>query len=200
MIFDLHTHTTLSSCSVLGIDHMLGIAEKIGLDGLCVTDHQTMGIRDAISEGLQPNGVTVIFGMEYATSEGDFLIFGPYEEIPAGLDAKRLLHHVSETRGAAVAAHPFRADRPVARHLIRHGACTAIECINGRNSEIENLDALRWGHHRGLAGTGGSDAHTPAEIGNAITRFSMDVRSRADLIHALRTRRCRPERHFQTAA
>lgn len=193
MIFDLHIHTTLSPCSVMGIDSLLDSAVLAGLDGICVTDHQTMAIRHHLTEGLQKNGLTVIFGMEYATDDGDFLIFGPYEDIQKDMDAVQLLTHVRNTGGAVVAAHPFRKERPVSEHLVADGLCPAMESVNGRNSTLENLQSSRWRSKYQLVETGGSDAHSPVEIGRVVTRFDAPVHTRRDLIDAIRDGRCRPE-------
>ena len=71
MLFDLHIHTTLSACSQLRLEQILSEASEKGLDGVCITDHHTMAVRHAISEGIQANGLCVIFGMEYSTREAE---------------------------------------------------------------------------------------------------------------------------------
>ena len=195
MLIDMHTHTTLSSCSVLDIHDMIGIAKDRGLDGFCVTDHHTMDIRHYITEGIQKNGVTVIFGMEYDTPDGDFLIFGPYERIPQKMQAKKLLNHIKNTGGIAIAAHPFRKNRPVTKHLLQDRFCTMVESINGRNSDIENLNVKNLTNYDELTKVGGSDAHTADELGNTVTHFPLPIRSRQDLLFALTYGLCQPERH-----
>jgi len=193
MLFDVHTHTNLSSCSVNNIHEMIDIANHIGLDGICITDHQTMDIRNDIKEGTQENGVVVIIGMEYDTPGGDFLLFGPYEHISTDMDAGCLLNHVGVTGGIAIAAHPFRTDRPVNDRFLGKGLTTVIESINGRNSDIENVKADKWNKKYKLAGVGGSDAHTPGELGTVVTRFSMPIHSRGDFIYALKNDTYHPE-------
>ncbi len=193
MIFDMHTHTTLSSCSVIDIHEIIDVAKNSGLDGICITDHQTMDIRHHITEGSQTNGLIVIFGMEYNTLDGDFLIYGPYEHIDKEMKSADLLNYVNDTKGIAIAAHPFRKDRPVKEGFFQSRLCTMIESINGRNSDIENLKADRWRKRYALTEIGGSDAHTLDELGRAVTRFSMPIRSRKDLIYALNHNLCRPE-------
>lgn len=193
MIFDMHTHTILSSCSVLDFNEIIDIARIIGLDGICITDHRTMDIRHHITEGIQPNGVIVIFGMEYDTPHGDFLIFGSYEHIPQNMAALDLLNYIKHTKGIAIAAHPFRKNRPVKESFVRDKLCTVVESINGRNSEIENLKTETWQKRYRQTQTGGSDAHTPHELGKVVTRFSMPIYSRKDLVYALRHGLCKPE-------
>jgi predicted metal-dependent phosphoesterase TrpH len=201
MIFDMHTHTNLSSCSTLDVHDMIDEAGKLDLDGVCITDHQTMDVRHQIKEGPQSNGLIVIVGMEYDTPDGDFLIFGPYEEIPPGMGGEALLNHVKTTGGVAVAAHPFRKGRMLNETLVQNRLCHVAEGINGRNSDIENLKFDRLRKRYGLTEIGGSDAHTLTELGRAVTRFSAPIRSRKDLIYALDHSLCEPgqRQHLKTA-
>jgi hypothetical protein len=186
MIFDLHVHTTFSPCSRLTVDQLLSQAKALGLDGICITDHDTMAVRNRLQEGLQDNGLCVIVGMEYTTGEGDFLLFGPFENLPPGMPARRLLAMVDQEGGVAIAAHPFRTLRKTTEDLITGGLCRIIEGINGRNLDHENSAALSLaGRHR-VQMVNGSDAHSAAELGRARTILHGTVRNRADLIACLK--------------
>ncbi len=186
MKLDIHIHTELSSCSSLRIEDIMEYPASPDLDGLCITDHGTMAIRNHLKEGVQKNGLTVFFGMEYETRDGDFLIFGPYEEIPGEMDAVSLLDFVKKTGGAAIAAHPFRSERPVAEYIIEKDLCHIIEGVNGRNRDIENLRVEGWRKKYSFFETGGSDAHSLAELGEVTTNFTVPVRSRSDFVYALK--------------
>jgi len=186
MILDMHVHSSLSPCSRLHPLDILRSARSRGLDGVCITDHHTMEARNAVREGVQADGLCVIIGQEYSTLEGDFLLFGPYEALPRGLDAMRLLRYVRETGGAAVAAHPFRAGRGTAQWVLESGSCLHAEGENGRNSLQENRTAREWLPRCGLTSLGGSDAHSLQELGGVATRFEYPIRSRLELIHALK--------------
>lgn len=193
MLFDLHVHTALSPCSNMNIADIVDRARERGLDGVCITDHQTMDIRHLFAEGIQENGLCVLFGMEYSTPQGDFLLFGPFENMAPNLDADLLLSTVRDHGGAAVAAHPFRKARPTDERLVRNGLCRGVECVNGRNTSHENAAVDHWVQRYCLARCGGSDAHTLDELGTFATRFHVPIRSRADLIQALDQGLCRPE-------
>jgi hypothetical protein len=177
----------------MNIDDIVVRARQRGLDGICITDHNTMDIRHAIAEGIQENGLCVLFGMEYSTPQGDFLIFGQFEDLASDLDGDLLLSTVRNRGGAAVAAHPFRKARPTDERLVRSSLCCGVERINGRNTFSENSAVERWIRRYRLTQCGGSDAHTLDELGTFATRFFMPVRSRADLIQALDRGLCRPE-------
>jgi len=193
MLFDLHVHSDLSPCSGMAIGDILDQAKFRGLDGICITDHDAMDIRHQLSEGVQDNGVCVLFGMEYSTVQGDFLLFGPFESLTTDLPADVLLRTVQESGGVAVAAHPFRKLRPTDERIIQNGLCHVVESFNGRNSSEENLAVDDWLRRYHLSQCGGSDAHTTEEIGAFATRLLRPINSRADLIQALKHNLCRPE-------
>lgn len=196
MIFDLHIHSCLSPCSRLAVQDAVVRAKHLGLDGICITDHNTMDVRHELSEGLQENGLCVLFGMEYSTSKGDFLLFGPFERLQPDLPVELLLQTVDHHGGIAVAAHPFRQERPVDEQVIHAGWCGVIESLNGRNTPMENRAAQTWRHcYDDLTECGGSDAHSIDEVGTFLTRFLVPVRTRLDLIRALKLRLCQPEIH-----
>lgn len=193
MRFDLHVHTTISPCSALSIEDILNKSPEKGLNGICITDHDTMQIRHHIREGLQPNGLCIVFGMEYATTDGDFLLFCPGDEIPPSLPAWEILRWVNDAGGVAIAAHPFRRTRATQEYLIREGFCRIVEAFNGRNTWDENERVREWRGRYPIQEVAGSDAHSLNELGRMVTRFEEPVRSRTDLIAALKSGACLPE-------
>jgi hypothetical protein len=160
-------------------------AQEKGLDGVCITDHDTMAARQLVTEGVQGNGLVVIIGQEYTTRQGDFLLFGPYENLPLGLSAEKVLGHVRATGGAAIGAHPFRNRRGVDRDLIRSGLCPILEQENGRNTALENAQTRTWFTRYPLIPVAGSDAHSLEELGRFPVRFPSPIHSRMDLVSAL---------------
>ena len=186
MHFDIHVHTTLSPCSCLTLPQILNQARDKGLHGVCITDHDTMSVRKSLREGIQDDGLCVIFGVEYATEAGDFLLFGPFDNLPAGLPARKVLMHAENVRGAAIAAHPFRQGRSTDKRLIEQGLCRIVEGINGRNLPTENIKTAEWAQRYGIKLAGGSDAHSIDELGRIATRFHTEIKTRKDLILALR--------------
>jgi len=185
MLYDLHVHSSISPCSNLSLHDIVHQAQEKGLDGVCITDHDTMAAGQLVTEGVQDNGLVVIIGQEYTTRQGDFLLFGPYQDLPLGLRAEKLLEHVQATGGAAVGAHPFRKGRSVDSVLIRSGLCRIIEQENGRNSALENTQTQAWIARYPLIPVAGSDAHSLEELGRFPLRFPSPIHSRMDLISAL---------------
>lgn len=194
MLFDLHVHSYFSSCSVLPPEQIICRANELKLDGICITDHNTMEVSRRVKEGINDNGLCVIVGMEYDTAGGDFLLFGDFVDVPPGLSAEALMELVRERGGAAVGCHPFRQSRPLTESVVGNGLCTVVEAVNGRNTDEENRRAAAMCSFYGASPCGGSDAHTFAEIGTVLTRLEMTIRSTADLIIALNRGLCSPVR------
>ena len=69
MLFDTHVHTSISPCSNIRVDEIAERAKQLGLEGICITDHHSMAAGKHLTEGIQPNGLVVIFGMEYETKD-----------------------------------------------------------------------------------------------------------------------------------
>jgi predicted metal-dependent phosphoesterase TrpH len=186
MLFDLHVHTCFSPCSQTNPLEILYRARQMGLDGVCFTDHHSRQAANLIPEGPQEDGLVVLVGQEYATCQGDFLLFGPLPELVSGMSAPQLLEMVREAGGAAVAAHPCRSGRSLDPELADSGLIQVIEGVNGRNLVEENSLASHWGRKKGLGLVGGSDAHTLDELGSAGTEFTETIRDQSDLVRALK--------------
>jgi predicted metal-dependent phosphoesterase TrpH len=90
--------------------------------------------------------------------------------------------------GEAVPAHPFRRAHGVGRKVAESVPVSALETRNSHNSEVANLRAEDVAARRNLGGTGGSDAHTLADLGRAYTDFDPSVASVEDLLENLRRR------------
>ena len=193
MRFDLHVHTDISACSGLEFSEILDHARSLELEGVCITDHNTMEVRRHLKEGMQKDGLCIIFGMEYQTQDGHFLLFGPFEDLPPELSAPSLLRLVRDCGGAAVAAHPFRKSASTSEYVVGNGMCRTIEVFNGRNSESENRQTKRWCESYSLCECAGSDAHSLDELGRMVTHFAAPVHCREDLIFALNHGLCTPE-------
>ncbi len=185
MKFDIHVHTTLSACSQLRIEDILSHARRKGLDGVCITDNGTTGVRHLISEGLQPDGLCVIFGMEYSTPQGDFLICTPLNILPPNLSARELLLTVAENKGAAIAAHPFRKGHEATEFLIRENLCFLIENENRSLAESYGQMIRLWQKKYSVGVVQGSNAHSLPELGCQTTEFTVPIQTRRELINAL---------------
>lgn len=194
MLIDLHVHSHLSPCSRLPLRQILAQARARGLDGVCLADHGGRLALGQVSEGRQADGLLLLVGQEYATRQGDFLVFGDLEPLPPDLGALSLLERVDALGGVAVAAHPFRPGRGLDPELGGQGLLRLVEGINGRTPTGGNRLASQWAALHGLDLVGGSDAHSLAELGGVATYFNRPIASQADLVRALREGDCQPRR------
>ena len=88
MFIDTHMHEmTYSKDSFLALDQMVQIARMKGLEGICVTDHDSMGLKEYAAEYSKDTGFPIFVGIEYYSLQGDIVAFGiedyPTERIPA---------------------------------------------------------------------------------------------------------------------
>lgn len=194
MVVDMHIHTSFSPCSVINIPDLVWRARESALDGICITDHDTTASKNIFGDRLEHAGLCVIVGMEYTTSRGDFLVFGPAEYVPAGMDAEDLIGWVRKEGGVAIPAHPFRQNRPTDPGLL--SSFRVVEVLNGRNRPYENERCRNWlaQYGNGTRQTGGSDAHTLEEVGQVVTVFEKDIYGVEGLIGELRAGDYKPSR------
>ena len=111
MKIDLHLHTNLgSSCSYMDPDQLITRAKSVGLDGVCLTDHDHIWSEDQIKRLQDKHGFLVVGGSEISTDVGDVLVFGFHESVRKIFDTHELRELLDECDGVMILAHPFRFD------------------------------------------------------------------------------------------
>ncbi|MBN2898470.1 MAG: PHP domain-containing protein [Clostridia bacterium] len=191
MIFDMHVHQNRhSSDSRLDIYEGVEYAKSLGLDGICVTDHDNLGLKSLAAELTKNSGIHVIVGVEIYTLDGDLLCYGIDEMPEKRMSAQETIDYVNARGGVCVAAHPFRDNRRgLEEVLYQVNGLAALEGYNGRTKPEDNFKSISTADSLALPICGGSDAHTVEEIGNFVTVFEDAITSEADLIAALRSGR-----------
>ncbi len=197
MKIDIHIYSNASSESEMSPDTIIRTAIDMGLHGVCITDTNTMELKGELEQLEIPEGFLVVVGMYYPTDDGDFILFGPVEDIEAGLGAEDMLLTVREREGFAVAANPFRDGHIVAERLIEKGLCTAVERLAGTSSDDENIATDRWFEIYPLIECGGSGSCMPESIGSIVTEFFVQLRSEEDFIYALKQGLCEARHNCQ---
>ena len=206
--FDLHVHTVRGSdCSVLVPEELIERAAEIGLDGVCVTEHDHIW-RSAELEALARRlGVLLFFGVEANTDFGEVLAFGPQEYAQGFHKLSCLREAVDEAGGTIVAAHPFRhvfspfysnadKEKPSAGDAARWPVMElvdSLEIINGASTPEESEFARSVAQKLGLGLTGGSDAHSVDGVGMCVTVFERRITCWEEFLEELRAGRCTPE-------
>ena len=194
MLVDTHLHTfEYSADSFLPIAEAVARAREMGVDGLCVTDHDSLAARPVIREWRRRFDFPLFLGVEILTTAGDFVVFG-LDMVPRGMPSpQELLAHIHDIGGAAVAAHPYRNNGRGAGSLINTlPGLDGVECFNGSTPPQTNLRAWREASKRGVALLGAADSHLRERVGLFVTDFDGTLKDEGDLIAAVKERACAP--------
>lgn len=199
-LIDMHTHTRYGSqCAYMDPEDLIMRAKALGLDGVCITEHNQLWSPEALEKLRREHQFLVLGGVEVTTDAGEVLAFGLKGRLVEIYAAADLRQAVEEEGGVIVAAHPFRgylslADRDLdgppsleeasLRPLFRY--VDAIEVYNGMTSYRETEFTAQVASHLGLKGTGGSDAHSIMGVGNCATDFENKIENEADLIREIK--------------
>ncbi|ELZ05285.1 PHP-associated domain-containing protein [Natrialba asiatica] len=181
--YDLQVHTDASPCSSTPPERVATAAADAGLDGIAVTDHDTLANVDAVRDAT-PESVDVISGVEVTTTEGHLLALDVTEPPPQA-DPLTVVDHVHEQGGIAILSHPFDSMRQ-SYEMNLDALAEAIDGVEAVNSRCVrrrfNERAAAFAADHVLPATGGSDAHFSMEVGRAYTRVEGDG-SLADAVH-----------------
>lgn len=188
----------------MGPDELIEAAKSNGLDGVCLTEHDSFWPQEAMDALSRKHDFLVLAGCEINTDAGHLLVFG-LKEYVFGLHKPAFLRATLKQEGAlAIAAHPYRrrfleepGRQPEARaEMLRQAGgdsmfefCHAIEAVNGRGTASENRFSRDLGEQLGIKTTGGSDAHKLEQMGTAATHFQRPITGLGDLIQELRAGR-----------
>lgn len=78
MLIDLHNHVEEGSDdSRVSARELARLGRERGLDGLCVTDHDSFEAREAVLRAAAEVGVLMLQGVEVRTERGHLLLYGP---------------------------------------------------------------------------------------------------------------------------
>lgn len=167
--YDLQVHTDASPCSGASPEAVVEAGVAAGLDGIAVTNHDTVAGVAAAREAA-PDRFAVVSGVEVTTTDGHLLALG-VEEAPPRADPLAVVEDVRDRGGVAVLAHPFdRLREHYADLEALASAVDAVEVVNSRCLRRAYNDRARaFAGRAGLPVTGGSDAHFPLEVGRAYT-------------------------------
>lgn len=171
MKIDMHVHTEFSEDSNTPVEKVVEKAEREGLDGVAVTDHDTMEGVEKMRE--LDHDLVIVPGMEITTDEGELLGLFIEEEIKSK-NPETVIEEVRKQGGLVIVPHPFDPIRGFEgwQDLEVDG----IEVINSRNlMKGMNKKARRYVDREGVMKTGGSDAHTAWEIGKAWTEAQAET-------------------------
>ncbi len=176
MKYDLHVHSKYSKDGYLEPKSIVKKACKIGLNGLAITDHNT------IKGGLktlkyQKDNIQVIVGSEISTDRGEVIGLFLDEEIKSDVFME-VVQEIRDQNGVVILPHPFDAIR-------RNGIMPteedvpSVDCVEVYNSRclLEKFNHKAWDFAvtNNLQISAGSDAHFAGEIGKAGIKTDMVI-------------------------
>ena len=188
MIIDTHIHESKHSFdSIIDFAKLTKLSKKLGLDGVCITNHENNSLRNEIGDSAKIDDVLVIVGAEVLTYEGDILVFGLKDIPDYKMSAEELLNIVRKNNGAAVAAHPFRNNNRGLGNNIKQLAhmLTGVESFNGSTMAHHNLESYTLSTELNIPSLGASDAHKLEKVGTYATKFYDSIRDHKDFVEAL---------------
>ncbi|MDP2949072.1 MAG: PHP domain-containing protein [Chloroflexota bacterium] len=197
---DLHTHTRFgSNCSYMEPRQLVQRAREIGLDGVCITEHNAAWEEEALRALAEESGLCLLGGIEVSSEVGDVLVFGVKDSLLPGRRIADLRRLVDEAGGVMIAAHPFRwyslpgaildEEEAAGRAVFR--MVDAVEVFNGASPRGEVEFGCRVLKRLGLAGVGGSDSHAPHSVGRCYTEFEREIGSVEELVAEIKGGRFR---------
>jgi len=183
--FELHTHT-FHSDGLHSLQEMAEEAVRLGIEGIALTDHNTMtGLedRDAVQSST---GITIIRGIEWTTFYGHMVTIGINEYADwrdlGQADIHKGIERVHNQQGIVGVAHPFYVGSPMCtgchwEYVIQDwNDIDYIEVWSGLFPSIRNINArafelwtqkLDEGYR--ISATSGRDWHHSEDINPIIS-------------------------------
>lgn len=169
---DMHVHTHFSPDGFTDPRAVLRRAERVGLDGVAITDHDEF---DPVRHrNLQSEtDLLLVPAQEVTTTDGHVLAYFIESQIESFRSVEAVVEDVHEQGGLAVFAHPYRMVEDHSEERLR--IFDAIERFNARSGDPEDpfspngRTRARLRQFDDLSVTAGSDSHLPWTVGNAWT-------------------------------
>jgi hypothetical protein len=182
---DLHVHSVHSD-GFGEIDEILDTARSKGLDGLAITDHETLeGYQEALS---LKSGLLILPGFEVETDAGHVLVLG-LKKLPPRIRRigyEELIEWTRGMGGLSILAHPAAGRFRLGRW--REAKPDAVEALNASYPfRYFVRRGLMLAEKLGVPAVGGSDAHFPETVGDAYTIVDAGNPRTTDILEAIKT-------------
>jgi hypothetical protein len=183
---DLHIHTSYSDSSG-SVDEVLVEAKRKGLDGIAITDHET--IKGAYEALRRSRGLLIIPGQEVRTRRCEILALGIRRKIEDDLPLLLALKKIHEQEGLAILPHPtvpfFRSLNEEEMKSLPIDGIEAFSAITPLPWYFmrKNIEIAR---RLGKPIVAGSDSHSPKTVGDAYTVVSCTGRSIREVLRAIK--------------
>ena len=92
-------------------DQLVKRAKEIGLNGVCITEHNQLWGQQAIQRLREKHNFLVIGGVEVSTDCGDILVFGLHRSVRDVFYIQDLRKMVTDAGAVMILSNPFRSER-----------------------------------------------------------------------------------------
>lgn len=190
----MHMHEmTYSKDSFLALDEIVQEGKRKGLGAVCITDHDSMGLKEYAAEYTQRTGFPIFVGIEFFSLQGDIVALGIEEYPPERIPAQEFIDLVKAQGGICFSAHPFRNNnRGLEENLRNVHGLDGVEVLNGSTLIEANQKAAQYAKELNLIPIGSSDCHVREKVGLYATYFPEEVHSMDELLRVFRSGSCKP--------
>lgn len=189
MKIDLHVHSYYSADSSITPEELVFYAKKRGLDGVAVTDHESL---DGALKIAKEADFLIVPGMEVAAVGGHVVGLGLRQPVASHRGVDETVDRIHRSGGIAVACHPTGFLKGGLGSRVSSGF-DAVEVINssaipfGYSVKRNERIASALGKPR----VAGSDAHYGPEIGLAYTLVNAESNVE-EVVKAISKGLCQP--------
>lgn len=188
MKFDLHIHSTYSDGHA-DVKEIIKAAKRRGLDGIALTDHDTMRGIPAARRYIKDQKLDLILipGIEVTTSEGHLLVLGVDKAPEKKKSPEETIERAHDLGGIADVPHPYH---PFRHAIGRIPDADAVEVYNSKHLfGLANGRAKLEARRRRMSMVAGSDSHFADTVGLGVTEIDAeDVDGVLEAIRAGRTK------------
>lgn len=189
---ELHIHTEIGSLdSTLNYEEMIKEYERIGVDGVCVTEHikwrklkkeEYESLYGAYEKGKDEKNIDIFPGAEVKLENGhEYLVLGikiPIELF--GTDWDCAVEKIHSLGGIIIKSHPYREEDIVIPY-------DGIELYNFHSSTEKNMKTIEYSKkNNNIIELVGCDAHSDDVTGMAITVLENRPKDNIELIKMLK--------------
>lgn len=176
MILDLHTHTNHSFDGFTTQAELIFACQSRGINAIAITEHDQLCKLDPFE--FERNGIHLIPGCEYTTSEGAHII-GLFTDIslPIGSDRHLIFSSLEEAESLVIMPHPFK---PGSGYLSIYGIDETIkkfdlmERVNGGWKASEFASQIQdISKKYSIPMIGSSDSHKSCQVGLCVVRLDL---------------------------
>jgi len=166
--FDFQVHSKFSFDSLNNFDKIKKRCKQKGIDGVAITDHNTLK-GGLASRKFSDENFLFIPGQEVDTDFGDVIGLMIQDEIKSK-NFYEVIDEIKNQGGISYLPHPSRKCNLSINQIKKN--IDVIEAVNGRSAKRDNLKSSKLAFSLDLPYASGSDAHTIREIGKTKTVFS----------------------------